>query len=474
MKQAFDLAVLGAGSAGLVAAITASGMGAKVLLAEGRKMGGDCLNYGCVPSKTFLKAAHLAHAMQKSEAYGVKVGAPEVDLEQVMARVKAVIAEIEPHDSKERYESLGVQVVLGKATLLSNHTVCVNGEEYEAKRIVIATGSRALVPPVAGISEVPYYTNESIFDLKILPKHLIVLGAGPIGCELGQGFAHLGSRVSMIDRSARLFSKDEPEVAPILEKAFAEDGVELFLKSELKSVQKHKDDIVVHFIQNGEEKQCRGDVLLVALGRVPNTEELGLEKVGIQTNKRGFIEVNEKLQTSLEHVYACGDVRGKYLFTHTASYEAGIAVRNALVAPLFKVNYANLAWTTYTVPEVAHVGYLEQAAKEDGVFYKAVFLNIDENDRAKAEDDRRGVIKVILDAKRRVIGASIVGEKAGEMLAVLSLMVSKKVKLAAAMRVMYQYPIQGEIVKSLAIQDFKQHVKPWQQSLLQKVIKAKN
>ncbi len=473
MKKSYDLAVLGAGSAGLVAAITASGMGADVLLVEGHKMGGDCLNYGCVPSKSFLKASHLAHTIQKGANYGIHVKKPEVSLEQVMERVKSVIAEIAPHDSKERYESLGVDVVLGKASLASPHTVKVGEDKYEAKRIIIATGSRAFVPPVPGLDEVPYYTNQTIFDLKILPKHLIVLGAGPIGCELGQGFAHLGSHVTIIDRSKSLFSKDEPEVASVMETVFRQDGIDLYLQSELKKVSAQEGEAVVQFTQNTEEKICKGDVLLVALGRVPNTEDLQLAELGIKTNKRGFIEVNEKLQTSLSHIYACGDVRGKYLFTHTASYEAGIAVRNALVAARFKTNYANLAWTTYTVPEVAHVGYLKKQAEEEGLFGSELFLSIDKNDRAKAEDDRQGFIKVILDAKRRVIGASIVGEKGGEMLPVLSLMVSQKMKLSAAMSVMYQYPVQGEIVKSLAIEDFKRNVKPWQQSLLKKVIKGK-
>ncbi len=363
---------------------------------------------------------------------------------------------------------------MGKASFVSARKIKVNDVEYEAKRIIIATGSRAFVPPVPGLSEVPYDTNESIFERKVLPKHLIVLGAGPIGCELGQGFAHLGSEVSIIDRSSRLFSKDEPEVAPVMEEVFKQDGIHLHLQSELKKVnQMPEGGIEVEFIQNGECKRCKGDVLLVALGRVPNTEDMNLEEVGIQTNKRGFVEVNEKLQTSVSNVYACGDVRGKFLFTHTASYEAGIAVRNALVAAHFKTHYDNLAWTTYTVPEVAHVGLLKQAAEEAGTFGSELFLQIDENDRAKAEDDRRGFVKVILDKERHVIGATIVGEKAGEMLPVLSLMVSQKMKIEAAMSVMYQYPVQGEIVKSLAVEDFKRHVQPWQQHLIQKIVHSK-
>ncbi len=473
MNKSYDLAVIGAGSAGLVAAITAQGMGAKVLLAEGRKMGGDCLNYGCVPSKTFLKAAHLAHSMRMSEAYGIQPVEPNVSLEQVMQRVKDVIAEIAPHDSEERYRSLGVDVLRENASFVSERRLQVGEQVYEAKRIIIATGSHAAVPPIQGLSQVPYYTNETIFEMKTLPKHLIVLGAGPIGCELGQGFAHLGSRVSIIDRSPRLFSKDESEVAPIMEKVFLQQGINLHLQSNLQEIHQEQDGIVVKYIQDGENKTCKGDALLLALGRVPNTENLCLQQVGIQTDKRGFISVNSKLQTNLPHVYACGDVRGKYMFTHMASYEAGIAVRNALVAARFNVSYKNITWTTYTLPRVAHVGFGKKQAEEAGVFSSELMLAIDANDRAKAEGDRDGFVKVILDAKRRVIGASMVGEKADEMLPVLSLMVSKKMKLSAALSVIYAYPVQGEIIKSLAVQDFKNHVKPWQQSWLKKIIATK-
>ncbi len=471
MKYEYDIAVIGGGSGGLVVASAAAKMGARALLIENNKMGGDCLNYGCVPSKTFLKSAHLIHQMRKSHNYGVKNLNFDVDLKEIMDRVKSVIAEIAPHDSVERFEGMGVDVKLGIGQIVGEHEVKVGENTYTAKNIVISTGSHALVPPVDGLDSVPYYTNETIFDLDKLPKRLAVLGAGPIGLELGQGFAHLGSEVHMLIRDTGLFVRDEPEVAPILEKAFIEDGMNLHFKTNLLSVQKNGDEIIFKLEKNGEEFELIADALLVAVGRVPSTKNLGLENIGIEVDSRGYIKVNDYLQTNIKNIYACGDVRGRYQFTHSASYEAGIVVRNALISPLFKASYYNIAWTTYTVPEVAHVGYLEEECKKLNIKYSTQLLPIDEVDRAKAEDDRYGFIKIILDAKKHIIGATIVGEKGGEMLPILSLMVTRRMKLSSVMAIIYQYPIQGEILKTLAYKDFNENVKPWQKNLLKKIVK---
>ncbi len=471
--QRYDIAIIGGGSGGLVAAATATGMGASVLLVEGRKMGGDCLNYGCVPSKTFLKSAHMAEKIARASDYGIDVDFSEAHIERVMERVRKIIATIAPHDSKERFESLGADVVEGMGKLTSPNSINVNGKEYFAKRILIATGSRAMIPPIKGLSDVPYYTNETIFDMVEKPKRLIVLGGGPIGLELGQGFAHLGVHVTVIDGGDSLFRRDEPEVAPILEEKLRSDGVSLCLGAKIERVYKDDNGISVCITQNGREDEVKADALLVALGRRPNTEELGLNQVGIETDKRGYIKVNEKMQTSLKSVYACGDVCGGYLFTHIASYEAGIAVRNALVMNAFKKSYSNVAWTTYTEPEVAHVGYLESEAREKGVFAYAHIVKFSRNDRALAEDDADGLLKVIVNAKGIVVGATIVSQKAGEIIPFLSLMVTKKLKLTDAMGVIFQYPIEAEIIKTAAIEEFKRNVKPWQQSLIRKIVKGK-
>ncbi len=469
MKKKYDLIILGAGSGGLVAAATAAGMGALVLLVENRKMGGDCLNYGCVPSKAFLRSAHLAKELEEGEDKGITVSEYHVSLEKIMKRVESVIAEIAPHDSKERYEKLGVDVEFGKGIVVSETSVKVHDEIFETKKILIATGSRAFIPPIEGLQNVKYYTNETIFSLTRLPKRMIVLGAGPIGLELGQGFAHLGTEVHVIDRSKGLFKRDEVEVSAMMTEVLSKE-VNLHMESEILEVSDKDGGVLVTIKEGGKKAEIEGDVLLIALGRVPNTKDIGLEEVGVALDKRGFIQTDEKLRTRVKTIYGCGDVVGGYLFTHAASYEAGIAVRNALIAPMFNRNYRNMAWTTYTIPEVAHVGLMEQDAKEKGIFGSSYQLKIDENDRAKAEGDRIGYIKVVLDKKKKIIGANIVGRKAGEMLPILSLMITKKMTLSDAMGVIYQYPIQGEIIKALAIQSFKDGVKPWQLSLMKKIV----
>ncbi len=471
MKYQYDIVIIGAGSAGLVVASAAAGMGARVLLVENRKMGGDCLNYGCVPSKAFLKSAHLAQKIKKASLYGLDGATCKPAITKVMKRVASVIAEIAPHDSVERFEGLGVDVKITDAFIINANTVKVGGTSYTTKTIVIATGSTAAIPPIKGLDKVKYLTNETIFSIKKQPKKLIVLGAGPIGLELGQGFAHLGSEVHIIDRGETLFAKDDSDVSEIMKKAFIEDGIKLHLGSAIEEVSKSGETITVKISKNGKTTKVTGDTLLVSVGRSPNTKNLGLEEVGIKQDERGFIHVNDKLQTNIPNIFACGDVRGKFQFTHSAGYEAGVVVKNALIAPLFKTSYHNISWTTYTVPEVAHVGISLKEAQDTGVLKYQYKLPIDDNDRAKAEDDREGFIKVLLDAKKRVIGATIVGEHAGNMLAQLSVMVTHKMKLSSAMSIIYQYPTQGEIVKMLALQDFKTSAKDWQKALLKKIVR---
>ncbi len=467
MNKKYDLAILGAGSAGLVAAATACGMGASVLLIENKKMGGDCLNYGCVPSKTFLKSCRIARSIKNSHHYGVSVQESTPSLEDIVDRVQSIIAEIAPHDSVERFTKLGADVILGHGEIISKNSVKVDEQVYEARRIIIATGSTAEVPPIKGLSDVEYHTNETIFNLRTLPSKMVVLGTGPIGLELGQGFASLGSDVHVIGRSPGLFPKDEPEVSELMIDVLKKDGLSLHLESKIISIREENGQKIVDIEENDEVKSISCDVLLVALGRKANTQNIGLEKVGIQTDKRGFITVNEKLQTSLSNIYACGDVCGKYMFTHMAGYEAVVAVKNSLIAPIFKTSYHNVAWTTYTSPEIAHVGLLEKEATKPGVYTQ--IIDISDNDRAKAEDDRNGFVKLILDKKGTVIGATVVSTKAGELIAPLSMMVTQKSKLSSVMGVIYSYPVQGEIIKTMASNDFKNRVKPWQKSLVRMI-----
>ncbi len=471
MKHQYDIAIIGAGSAGLVVASASASMGARVLLVENRKMGGDCLNYGCVPSKTFLKSAHLAQKIKKANKYGLDSATCKPSIAKIMKRVASVIAEIAPHDSVERFEGLGVDVKLGNAFIVDKNTLRIEKDLYTAKKMVISTGSTAAIPPIKGLDKIKYLTNETIFSIKKQPKKLIVLGAGPIGLELGQGFSHLGSEVHIIDRSEKLFTKDDAEVSDIMEKAFKEDGIHIHLGASIDEVLKSGETITVKITIDGKQRKVSGDALLVSAGRKPNTKNLGLEELGVELDNRGFVTVNDKLQTNIPTIFACGDVRGKFQFTHSAGYEASVVVKNALIAPIFKTTYHNISWTTYTVPEVAHVGISIYDGEKTGVLKHQYKLAIDDNDRAKSEDDRSGFVKVLLDAKKRVIGATIVGEHAGNMLPQLSMMVTKKMKLSDAMSVIYQYPIQGEIIKMLALQDFKTSAKNWQKALLKKIVR---
>lgn len=469
MNYDYDIIIIGAGSGGLVVASGAAALGAKVALIESEKMGGDCLNSGCVPSKSFLKGAHLAHELRHSELFGIKNTISEIDIQRLMTRVKSVIASIEPHDSKERYESLGVTVYSSHGSFVDDHTISVGQAQITGKRIVIATGSKPFVPNIEGLSEIEFLTNRNIFDLIEQPKHLIVLGAGPIGLELGQGFAHLGSKVSIVDRGNGLFTKDEPEVGPIMEKVLSNDGVALHLNAMIERLEKLEHGISVTITKNAISETLYGDQLLVSLGRVPNTNALNLESVGIKVGNRGQVITNDRLQTNIPHIYACGDVTGPYQFTHTAGYQAGIIIRNALFGLRKRQDYSGIAWTTYTKPEVAHVGVLEAEAKANNTFKKSILIPLEEIDRAKAENDITGFLKLIINKKGQITGATLVGDKAGEMISIANLAIRQKLKPSVFLNLIFSYPTESEIFKFAALSDLKASVKPWQTGLLKKL-----
>jgi pyruvate/2-oxoglutarate dehydrogenase complex dihydrolipoamide dehydrogenase (E3) component len=469
MKYDYHLIVIGAGSGGLVAASGTAAFGAKVALIEEDKMGGDCLNAGCVPSKSFLKSAHLAADITGSEELGLSAELKEVDLAKVMGRVSSVIDAIAPHDSVERYEGLGVKVIKGRGELIDTHSVKAGEQTITGKHIVIATGSEPVVPPIKGLNEVPYLTNKNIFQLETLPKHLIVLGAGPIGLELGQGFRHLGSKVTVIDMLPSLFGKDDPEVGPIMEKRLKDDGIELLLSAKIMEVKKGDGSVSVVIERDGQLKEVSGDQVLVSLGRKPVSKGLGLENAGVKVNERGHIIANPKLQTTAKNIYACGDVVGPYQFTHMAGYQAGIIVRNIIFPFSAKVDYSCVPWTTYTKPEVAHVGYTQPWAKAEGLFVDSLLIDLAEMDRAKTENDMAGFLKLILGKKGRIIGATIVGEKGGEMIPLATLAIKQKLKSTAFLGLIFSYPTEAEIFKFASLAAIKKSFKPWMKNLVKKL-----
>jgi pyruvate/2-oxoglutarate dehydrogenase complex dihydrolipoamide dehydrogenase (E3) component len=466
LKYNYHIAVIGAGSGGLVVAAGAAGLGARVVLFESEKMGGDCLNAGCVPSKTFLKSAHLAQSIRHSNEFALSAELAPVNLRKVMGRVASVISEIEPHDSKERYQKLGVTVVQKRAQLIDAHTVEAGCDRFTARNIVIATGSEPVFPNIPGLKTIDYLTNKNIFKLEKLPTHLIVLGGGPIGLELGQGMAHLGSRVTIIDRGDHLFKKDDPEVAPILEACFKKDGINLVFEASIQKIQKRGEAISVQFQKSGKTEEIVGDQVLVSIGRAPVSNHLGLNSVGVALDDRGYIKTDERLRTSVRNIYACGDVTGPYQFTHMAGYQAGIILRNIIFRLPAKVDYSAVPWTTYTKPEVAHVGYTEPWAKSLGIFAESIVIPIASMDRAKSEEDRDGFLKLNLNGKGKIIGASLVSEHAGEMIPLATLAIQQKLKATAFLNLIFSYPTEAEIFKFASLEKIKKSFKPWQSKLI--------
>ena len=446
----FDIAVIGGGSAGLSIAAAAAQFGEKIVLFEKDEMGGDCLNYGCVPSKSLIAASKAAHAQRSSAVYGVAAVEPKVDFAKVMAHVQSVIDKIAPHDSQERFEKLGVTVVRAPAKFINANEVEAGGKIYTARKFVIATGSRAGVPPIPGLKDVPYLTNETVFKNRVLPKHLIVIGGGPIGMEMAQAHRRLGSQVTVLEAFQPL-AKDDPELTSIVLDALKADGIDIRAQVAISEIKKSKTGIDV-VLKDGNK--VSGSHLLVAAGRIPNIESLNLEAAGIEYSKRG-VTVDQGLRTTNKRVYAAGDVAGGLQFTHVAGYHAGLIIRNALFKLPVKNRSDIIPWVTYTDPELAHVGLTEaDARKAMGESVKILRWNFAENDRAQAEAKTKGMIKVVLGKKGRIIGASIVGPQAGELIAPWVLAVSQGLKISAFANVVLPYPTLSEIGKRAAITNY--------------------
>lgn len=444
-----DLCVIGAGSGGLSVAAGASQLGQKVVLFERAKMGGDCLNYGCVPSKATIAASRAAVAVREATRFGVEGSAPAVDYRLVREHVRGVIAAIAPNDSVERFTGLGVRVVLENARFVAPDEVAGNSVRVKARRFVIATGSSATIPPIPGLRETPHLTNETVFDLDQAPQHLIVIGGGPIGCELAQAQRRLGVRVTVLEL-ATILPKDDPEMVDFVRRRMRGDGVDIREGVRISRVEGRAGAVTAIIEKDGREERIDGSHLLVAAGRKANLEGLGLDAAGVKHTAKG-IEVDARLRTSNRRVYAVGDCIGGYQFTHMAGYHAGIVIRNALFRWPAKVDHSAVPWVTYTEPELANVGLTEAEAKQRlGADLRLARWPFHENDRAQAERDTEGLIKIVADRRGRIHGAGIVGPHAGELLLPWSLAIAKKLTLRDMAGVIAPYPTLSEVSKRVA------------------------
>lgn len=444
-----DICVIGAGSAGLSVAAGASQMGARVVLVERGRMGGDCLNSGCVPSKALLAAAHAVQAVRDGRRFGVVTGEASLDLAEAHAHVQRTIAAIAPHDSQERFEGLGVRVIKG-AGLFTTPSQLVGGDwVINARRFVIATGSRPAIPPIPGIERVPHFTNETLFDHPHPIPHLVIIGGGPIAVEMAQAHRRLGSRVTLLVRST-LLKRDDPELVAVVRERLAREGVNCRVGLEFLKVEGCAAGVAVELEQGGERHRVEGSHLLVATGRRPNVERLQLEVAGVGLDPNGFIATDRRLRTTNRRIHALGDVVGHHLFTHAAAYQAGIVVRNLLFRLPAKVDYRGMAWVTYSDPELAQVGMTEARARAEGGKVTVLTKPFAENDRARAEGATEGLIKVMVGRGGRILGASIVGRRAGELIQIWSLAMARGLGIGAMASYIAPYPTLGEISKGVA------------------------
>jgi pyruvate/2-oxoglutarate dehydrogenase complex dihydrolipoamide dehydrogenase (E3) component len=424
-------------------------MGASVVLIEKGAMGGDCLNSGCVPSKALIAAAHVAHTARSGRKFGIEAAAPTIHFREVHDHVHSVIGAIAPHDSVERFEGLGVHVIKAAAKFVDARTVEAGGERIVARRFVLATGSRAAVPPIPGLADAGYLTNETIFELKERPDHLIVVGGGPIGIEMAQSFRRLGAAVTVIEKFT-ILAKDEPEAVAVVRAALTRDGVDIIEGVGIAGVRTDGQSVTVTL--DGETstgRTVRGSHLLIAAGRKPNIEDLGLDAAGVAHTAKG-VTVEARLRTTNRRIFAIGDVAGGPQFTHIAGYHAGIVIRNALFGLPAKVNYAALPWVTYADPELAHTGLTEADARAAGHDARALTWSFDMNDRAQAERETEGLAKIVLGKGGRILGATIVGPRAGELIGTWALAISSRLKIGAVASAVMPYPTLSEISKRAA------------------------
>ncbi|MCK4910090.1 MAG: FAD-dependent oxidoreductase [Thermodesulfovibrionales bacterium] len=448
----FDIGIIGGGAAGLTVASGASQLGAKVLLIEKEKaLGGDCLHYGCVPSKTLIRTARVRHLMGRAGDFGLPhTELAPVDFREVSARIRDVISVIQKHDSVERFCSLGAKVEFGDAEFMDEHSVRLGGRTVSARQWVIATGSSPMVPDIAGLNKTPYITNKEIFSLEKLPPSMVVLGGGPIAVELSQAMARLGTEVTILQRSPQLLGREDRDMADMALACLEASGVKVYTNTGGIHTEDKGTHREVRFMHGGYELTVKADTILVALGRSPNSPGLRLENAGVETDANGWVQVDPRMRTSQRHIYAAGDAIGAYQFTHAAGYEGGIIVANAVFRLPRRADYTWMPHCTYIDPELAGIGMSENDAKRLGKDYSVWTEKFQDNDRALAEGEPEGKIKLLLDAKERPIGVQIFGAHAGELINEWVAAMAGKVKPSALAGAIHPYPTMGEINKRVA------------------------
>jgi len=448
----YHLVVIGAGTAGLVSAAGAAGLGAKVAIIERHLMGGDFLNVGCVPSKGVIAAARAWHAARNAGDFGGPQASGEGDFAFAMERMRRLRAGISQLDGAARFRDLGIDVFIGEGRFVGGNEIEVDGKRLRFRRAVIATGGRASAPPIPGLDTVDYLTNENVFSLTSAPPRFGIIGAGPIGCEMSQAFARLGSRVSLFEMTGHILPREDPDAAAVVQDSMHADGVDLQLEVQVTRVERRGDDIVVHFERGGSAHELAFDQLLVAVGRAPNVDGLGLEEAGV-TYERGGVLVDDRLRTTNSKIYACGDVASRYKFTHTADAQARIVIQNALFFGRARSSELVVPWCTYTSPEIAHVGMYAEDAREQGIDTDTLTVPLSEVDRAVLDGEDDGFLRLHLrKGSGKILGATLVAEHAGEMIGELCLAITAGIDLGKIAGTIHAYPTQAEVIKKAADQ----------------------
>jgi pyruvate/2-oxoglutarate dehydrogenase complex dihydrolipoamide dehydrogenase (E3) component len=450
--ERYNLVVMGGGTAGLVTAAGSAGLGARVALVEHHLLGGDCLNVGCVPSKSLIRSSRIIHEIRLARYHGITVpDAVEVDFAKVMERMRSIRAEISPHDSAKRLQSLGVDVFLGHARFTGPDTIRVAGKTLSFKKAVIATGARALHPKIKGLSEAGFLTNETVFSLTERPPRLAVMGGGPLGCEMAQLFQRLGSQIFLFHKNDHILDREDSDAAEIVQKRLVKEGVSLMLNCDPYGIEFHNKEKIIHFEMRGERNSIPVDEILVGVGRAPNVENLNLESAGVQYDTRRGVFVNDYLQTTNPNIFSAGDVCMNYKFTHAADAAARIVIQNALFKGSKKLSSLIMPWCTYTDPEIAHVGLYEKEAAGQGIKVDTYFRALKDVDRAVADGETDGFVKIHTEkGNDKILGATIVASHAGEMLSEITLAMAGNLGLKTISGVIHPYPTQSEAIKHIA------------------------